>query len=197
MRVNKAVENRCLQSSLKKAIIDPASSYMGVAARASIVTFNDARRQPSPELARLAIIAFYDDIDDREDCMGYPGGKSGSGVYQKIINLMPPHETYVEPFLGGGAIMRIKRPAVAASIGLDIDAGALHDFAALSLDWVDLHCQDAFSWLRSSDLTQLPTTLIYCDPPYLMATRRSQRAYYHYELGEDAQHVELLQLLLE
>ena len=32
----------------------------------------------------------------------YPGGKSGSGVYQKLINLMPPHDVHIEPFLGGG-----------------------------------------------------------------------------------------------
>lgn len=50
--------------------------------------------------------------------MAYPGGKSGSGVYQAIINLMPPHEVYIEPFLGGGAIMRLKRPAP-VNIGVD------------------------------------------------------------------------------
>jgi hypothetical protein len=52
--------------------------------------------------------------------MTYPGGKSGSGVHQALINLMPPHETYIEPFLGGGAILRLKRPA-AHSIGVDLD----------------------------------------------------------------------------
>lgn len=31
----------------------------------------------------------------------YPGGKSGAGVYQTIINQMPPHQLYVEPFAGG------------------------------------------------------------------------------------------------
>jgi site-specific DNA-adenine methylase len=43
--------------------------------------------------------------------MTYPGGKNGSGVYQQIINQIPPHEIYVEPFLGGGAILRMKKPA--------------------------------------------------------------------------------------
>lgn len=43
--------------------------------------------------------------------MSYPGGKNGAGVYQKIINLMPPHDRYFEPFLGGGAVLRLKRPA--------------------------------------------------------------------------------------
>jgi hypothetical protein len=53
--------------------------------------------------------------------MGYPGGKSGPGVYHRLINLMPPHPVYCEPFLGGGAVMRLKRPA-AYNIGVDLDA---------------------------------------------------------------------------
>ena len=56
--------------------------------------------------------------------MGSPGGKSGAGVFQRIINLLPPHQVYVEPFLGGGAIMRLKRPA-ALNVGLDLDARAI------------------------------------------------------------------------
>lgn len=56
--------------------------------------------------------------------MAYPGGKNGAGVYQTIINLMPPHETYIEPFLGGGAIMRLKRPAP-LNIGTDLVASAV------------------------------------------------------------------------
>ena len=38
--------------------------------------------------------------------MAYPGGKNGAGVYQTLINLIPPHDTYIETYLGGGAIMR-------------------------------------------------------------------------------------------
>jgi hypothetical protein len=56
--------------------------------------------------------------------MGYPGGKSGPGVYHRLINLMPPHETYIEPFLGGGAVMRLKRPA-SYNIGVDLDADVI------------------------------------------------------------------------
>lgn len=33
--------------------------------------------------------------------MTYPGGKAGGGVYQTIINHIPPHEVYIEPFAGG------------------------------------------------------------------------------------------------
>jgi DNA adenine methylase len=56
--------------------------------------------------------------------MSYPGGKNGAGVYQTIINLIPPHPVYIEPFLGGGAILRLKQPA-ALNIGIDLDAAAI------------------------------------------------------------------------
>jgi DNA adenine methylase len=56
--------------------------------------------------------------------MEYPGGKNAPGVYHRIINLMPPHETYIEPFLGSGAIMRLKRPA-SLNIGIDLDPKSL------------------------------------------------------------------------
>jgi hypothetical protein len=52
--------------------------------------------------------------------MSYPGGKNGSGVFQTIINMIPPHDVYIESHLGHGAIMRKKRPAV-RNIGIDSD----------------------------------------------------------------------------
>jgi D12 class N6 adenine-specific DNA methyltransferase len=56
--------------------------------------------------------------------MAYFGGKAGSGVFQTLINLMPPHEVYIEPFLGGGAVMRMKRPA-RLNIGIDLNAAVI------------------------------------------------------------------------
>ena len=54
--------------------------------------------------------------------MSYNGGKGNS--YHKIINRIPPHRVYIEPFLGGGAVMRKKRPAK-INIGLDLDLSVL------------------------------------------------------------------------
>ena len=58
-------------------------------------------------------------------CMrGYPGGKSAPGTFHRIISLMPPHEIYIEPFMGGFSIGRLKRPAK-LNIGIDRDRAAV------------------------------------------------------------------------
>ena len=56
--------------------------------------------------------------------MTYPGGKAGAGVYQTLINLMPPHRVYIEAFVGGGAVLKTKRPAQ-YSIAIDRDTAGL------------------------------------------------------------------------
>jgi hypothetical protein len=141
--------------------------------------------------------------------MKYPGGKSGSGVFQRIISQMPPHQVYVEAFLGGGAVMRYKRPAL-VNVGLDIDPSVVTIAAALvaSGEWVPpaagivgdglgrpgwrFECVDAVQWLQR--WRWWTGTLVYADPPYLMATRSSQRQMYRYELEEPG-HVALLDVL--
>ena len=50
----------------------------------------------------------------------YFGSKATSGLCQAIIALMPPHDTYIETHLGGGAVMRNKPPA-RNNIAIDID----------------------------------------------------------------------------
>jgi len=141
----------------------------------------------------------------------YPGGKSGSGVYQRIISQMPPHECYVEPFLGGGAVMRRKRPA-RFNLGFDLDGAVVQRAANLvrAGEWLsggarlvgpdnggpvswEWHQLDAVDWLAR--WTVPPRTLVYCDPPYLMSTRRSRGRVYRYELGA-SRHEELLRVLL-
>lgn len=108
--------------------------------------------------------------------MTYPGGKNGSGAYQTIINLMPPHDTYIEPFLGGGAIMRHKRPA-ARNIGIDNDPEALKFFTVKNggTRGVTLHHGDAFGFLERHPFTS--RDFVYCDPPYLHDTRVKLKLY--------------------
>jgi DNA adenine methylase len=125
--------------------------------------------------------------------MTYKGGKAGSGVYQQIINQIPPHEVYIEPFLGGGAVLLHKR-AAAASIVLDVDAACgvavLGDGALPGVTFIN---GDAISYLQKLRCER--STFVYCDPPYLMETRSSKRSIYKFEFAEAEQHAGLLRVL--
>lgn len=192
----------------------------------------------------------------------YLGGKSGSGVYQRIINLMSPHQVYMEPFLGGGAILKRKLPAQ-LNIGLDLDPDVIACWksaaplnppttaaggdpadrrrstadrallpatsadpasplppsrdratvdrhagpdvsataaglqlasavtSAVAGDRWDFRCACGIDFLRQYPFTG--RELVYCDPPYLHATRRDLHLY-QYELTA-AQHRELLHVV--
>lgn len=119
---------------------------------------------------------------------GYFGSKATSGLCQPIIALMPPHDTYIETHLGGGAIMRRKPPA-RRNIGIDLHARAL---ARFECDYpVELIHGCAHRFLAQYEYQG--RELVYCDPPYLEHTRSSARRYrYDYE---ERDHIELLALL--
>jgi hypothetical protein len=127
--------------------------------------------------------------------MTYPGGKEGAGVYQRIICQMPPHTTYVEGFLGGGAIMRMKAPAL-SSIGIDADRDVLLSAQAWAgrIPGLQLQHADAIRWLASHTMAR--DTLVYLDPPYLLHTRKSPRLIYRCELAED-DHARLLAVIVK
>lgn len=120
--------------------------------------------------------------------MSYPGGKNGAGVYQKIINLMPPHTVYIEPFLGGGAIMRNKKMAW-KSIGIDKDQGAINSFSGDFSVETQVGC--GIEFLEGYDYKG--GELIYCDPPYPHETR-SKANLYSYEM-DDLDHLRLLKAI--
>jgi DNA adenine methylase len=113
------------------------------------------------------------------------GSKATSGLCQPIIALMPPHDTYIETHLGGGAIMKRKPPA-RRNIGIDRNAGALERFQC-DYPVETIHgCAHRF-------LAEYPFTgreLVYSDPPYLASTRTSGRRY-RFDYAERG-HLELL-----
>jgi len=126
--------------------------------------------------------------------MTYPGGKGGSGVWQRIINQMPPHKTYVEAFLGGGSVLLAKRPAV-ASIGIDADAAVIEAWRsspATTPNMTLVH-GDGIAYLDANH-TWSEDVLCYLDPPYLMSTRRQHRQIYRCELS-DKDHERLLRVI--
>lgn len=120
--------------------------------------------------------------------MAYMGSKAGSGIYQAIIALMPPHDTYIESHAGSGIILRRKAPA-ARTIALDLDPTMLEQLPA----GTETHCDDAAGFLARFDFASAGRTLVYSDPPYLWATRTGKGHYkFDYTLLD---HVQLLDTL--
>lgn len=121
--------------------------------------------------------------------MGYFGSKATSGLCQAIIAMMPPHDTYVETHLGGGAIMKRKPPAL-RNIGIDRDPRALEAFACDYPVQLVHGCAHRFL----AEYAFEGRELVYSDPPYLKHTRSSARRYrFDYE---ERDHVALLELLI-
>lgn len=121
--------------------------------------------------------------------MAYPGGKGGAGVYQAIVNQQPPHDAYIEPFLGGGAVLRAKRPA-ARNIGVDLSAEVVATWSTVA--GVDVVHGCGIAYLESYPWTG--RELVYVDPPYVRSARRSARDIYDYEMTDD-DHARLLAVL--
>ena len=120
--------------------------------------------------------------------MGYFGSKATSGLCQPIISMMPPHSTYIETHLGGGAVMKRKPPAL-RNVGIDRDERALEQFEC---DYpVELFHACAHRFIAEYEFQG--SELIYADPPYLTSTRTSGRRYrFDYRKVD---HMELLELL--
>ncbi|WP_262695191.1 DNA adenine methylase [Kordiimonas aquimaris] len=138
------------------------------------------------------------DIEDliapkRPSRTSYPGGKNGMGVYQTIINNQPPHDTYIECFVGGGAILKRKRPA-GSNIVIDSDAAAIVALKEnlIKRDDIRYLIGDGVQFLREFNFTG--RELVYADPPYPFDTRSCQRDLYKQEWS-DSDHEAFLTLV--
>lgn len=118
----------------------------------------------------------------------FRGGKGRA--YQHLINLMPPHDRYVESHLGGGAVLRYKRPA-RRSVAIDIDPSVVAAWRDFPLNGFELLEGDASTYLPQLNLAS--SDLVYADPPYVPSTRRTSR-YYRHDYGDD-DHLNLLGVL--
>ncbi len=122
-------------------------------------------------------------------CMKYPGGKGK--CYQRLINLMPPHQTYIESHLGGGAVMRHKKTAQ-RNIGLDLDARVIELWRSELAGICELHEIDAVTFLEGYSFNG--EELVYADPPYVPETRRRTKVY-RCDYSEN-DHIRLLRCLV-
>ncbi len=120
--------------------------------------------------------------------MTYPGGKGK--CYQRLINLMPPHTTYIESHLGGGAVLRNKR-AAQVNFGVDADEAVIATWRRWHPHYCTLVHGDAASFLEQYDYQG--GELVYSDPPYLPETRRNPKIYRYEYSHKD--HYRLLDVL--
>jgi 16S rRNA G966 N2-methylase RsmD len=148
----------------------------------------------------------------------YPGAKNGSGVWQTIINNVPPHDLWIEAFAGSAQLTRRKRPA-ASSILIESDPAVC---AALRIVFqpanqslveqlgrrlgtnetimgnITLIQGDAVKFLERMGRTFPARTVVYCDPPYLDSVLAVPgRRYYRrgHGFGSEFLHADLLSAL--
>lgn len=142
----------------------------------------------------------------------YNGGKSGNGTYQQIINHIPPHGIYIAPFAGhDGVFQKIRRSDI--SILNDKDQRVIETWKRVLKNCIvcENYMQgDLFEQpekpvviLRNQDYTSIiakfkdtPDAFIYCDPPYKMDTRRSNKKIYLFDWEEDKEHEDFLKLCI-
>jgi DNA adenine methylase len=121
--------------------------------------------------------------------MIYSGGKGIT--FKRLINLMPPHAVYIETHLGGGAVIRNKKPA-RRNIGIEIDPKVIEKWPEEEKRGIEIIQGDGVHFLK--DYPFRGNEMVYCDPPYLRETRRRKRKFYIFEYTLQ-QHVELLEVI--
>lgn len=122
----------------------------------------------------------------------YHGGKFRLAPW--IIEQMPDHVCYVEPF-GGAAGVLLQKPRSYAEVYNDLDSEVVNLFRVLRdpelnqrLQGVIIENRDALAVMRSHDAE---TTLHYIDPPYMPETRSKGHRYYRHEMTVEG-HEQLL-----
>jgi len=126
----------------------------------------------------------------------YPGNKNIAGYIQKIINEIPPADTFLEMFAGSGTVSNI----------LFVRSGKIKHF---HLNDISLSITERFNYPSGSTVTNKSFSdliqsllsfpagkdiFLFCDPPYLHETRPSSTDIYEYEMS-DHDHVEFLHLI--
>lgn len=125
----------------------------------------------------------------------YFGGKGSAGTYQRIINHIRPCDTLIIPFLGNCAVTRaISWPGKV--LVNDLDTAVVDAWKAAQLGpSIEVYNLPARDFLHEAlQCPELGRVVIYCDPPYPMDSRKSQREVYRHEMS-DQQHVEFLDVV--
>ncbi len=124
--------------------------------------------------------------------MSYPGGKAGAGVYQTIINQIPPHRVYIEAFAGAAAIARFKA-AAEETVLIDLDPLVTAELARVRLCGLEIHTENGVEYLRARRWRG--DEFVYCDPPYLLESRSTKSRIYRCEFCTEKEHAQLLSVI--
>lgn len=134
--------------------------------------------------------------------MNYPGSKEGAGVFQAIINEIPPHDWYCEGCVGLGAIIRKKRPSI-ASVVIDVYPEVLEtlrDHLPAGTTVIQGNVLQVLRNIVDGCVYPAGSRFVYLDPPYLKrdvdgsAIRSYQGDLYKHEFSTVEEHVQLLDL---
>ena len=125
----------------------------------------------------------------------YNGGKNGSGVYQAIINQIPPHDIFISAFAGNCGVLANKKKALLTNIAIDIDKKVVDDWNNLKIH-VQAIQGDARTVIQNMTFGTASPFLFF-DPPYLMETRSCKQKLYKNEMSHPAAHIKLLLQLRE
>lgn len=123
----------------------------------------------------------------------YPGSKGVMGLAEWIIERLPAHAYYAEPFAGKGAVFRAKPPALRSWL-IDRNREVATWWRRLKPPGTRVTNGDGLRFCELAAEWGPDDLLIYCDPPYLHETRVKKRIYRH-EMTE-ADHRRLLAALL-
>lgn len=118
----------------------------------------------------------------------YPGGKGAAGAAQQIINRIPKHDRYIEPFAGAATIFRKKRPA-GSSILIELDRIQSSKLAMLAGRSCTVIQGDAVLELAKLLPTMSDRDFVYFDPPYVHAARKDLKLYRHEMTDEQHRHL--------
>jgi len=100
----------------------------------------------------------------------YLGAKRSRGTMLSILGRMPQHEVYFETHLGTGCILNAKPPTI-RDVGIELNAETIELFTYR--EGAEIIHGACLEYLAGLDLASMGRVFIYCDPPYLMATRTS------------------------
>ncbi len=124
----------------------------------------------------------------------YNGGKNGSGVYQAIINQIPPHDTFISMFGGNCGVLANKARAK-KNIIIDLSAKVIDGWNRLP--GVTAIKADASGYLSHLKKTSDNGVFLFADPPYLKETRSCQGNLYDFEMADPVAHEKLLRELMQ